>query len=99
MKKISREYTFEATVSLSLDTSYGNIKRENNVLLDCTLGLHNDSSGHYEIYDIETGGESWYAEGTIDFDGMDVVGYDGAFSLPQPIEKKLLELGYSLDKL
>ena len=89
-----QKYEFEATQSLSLGNSFGTIRKEDSVKLQVTVGIKNEHSGWFEIYDIETGGEDWYAEGCLDFDGMDLVGYDGCFSLPDVVIDKLKSLGY-----
>ena len=94
-----QKINFQATTSLRLSNSFGTLKKENDVLLECTLGIKDANYGWFEIYDEETGGESWYAEGGLDFNGMDVVGYDGCFDIPKPIADKLVEIGYSLDEL
>jgi len=93
------KHQFEATIGLSMGNSFGTIKTEDNVKLHCTLGIKDQFSGWFEIYDIKTGGESWYAEGSIDFHHKYVTGYDGCFDLPLPIKEKLVELGYSLEEL
>ncbi len=64
-----------------------------------TVGINDEQGGWFEVYDEESGGEDWYAEGSIDFDGMDVIGYDGCFDLPNVVCDKLEELGYNLDTL
>ena len=92
------EETFKSVQHLSLDTSYGSIKKENDVELEVTVGIKEDGKyGWFEIYDIETGGESWYAEGGLWFDGKTLTDYDGTFSLPKPVEEKLNEWGYNTD--
>ena len=62
-----------------------------------TVGIKNEHDGWFEVYDIETGGDDWYAEGCLDFDGMDLVGYDGCFCLPDVVIDKLKSLGYKDD--
>jgi hypothetical protein len=89
-----QKHNFKATQSLSLGSSFGTIRQEMDVELEVTVGIHDHESGYFEIYDIETGGEDWYAEGCLEFDGMDLVGYDGCFSLPDVVINKLKELGY-----
>ena len=89
-----QKYEFEAIQSLSLGNSFGTIREEDNVKLHVTVGIKNEHDGWFEIYDIETGGEDWYAEGCLDFDGMELVGYDGCFSLPDVVIDKLKSLGY-----
>ena len=88
------QYDFKVTKSLSLENSFGIIKQEEGIEIDVTVGINDEDSGWFELYDVETGGEDWYAEGGIEFDGMDIVGYDGVFELPDFIVNKLVELGY-----
>ena len=89
---------FEATQGLRLSTSYGDVKTEKNVRLDCSINIKGDR-GSFEIYDIKTGGEDWYAEGGLWFKEKELIDYDGVFALPKCIESKLIELEYSLDNL
>lgn len=90
---------FKATESLSMGNSYGTVKKENNIKLDVEINIMDAQQGCFEIYDIKTGGESWYAEGGLWFDGKDLTDYDGVFALPKCIEDKLTEMGYNLDDL
>ena len=62
--------------------------------------------GWYETYDLETGGERFYAEGvletldTSDGDGnkgVALVGYDGCYELPDYIINALEEKGVIID--
>jgi hypothetical protein len=92
-----QQYNFQATQSLSLGNSFGTIKTQKDIILEVTVGIKDEHGGWFEIYDEESGGEEWYAEGCIDFDGMTVVGYDGCFDLPKVVCDKLEELGYTLD--
>jgi len=91
--------TFKSVQHLSLDTSYGSIKKENDVELEVTVGIKEEGTyGWFELYDIESGGEEWYAEGGLWFDGnKNLTDYDGTFSLPKPVEEKLNEWGYNTD--
>jgi len=76
-------YTFEATEHLSLENSFGTLK-EAEVRLQVSVGIHDHGeSGWFELYDEETGGDEWYAEGGLWFDGKELVDYDGVFALPQ----------------
>jgi hypothetical protein len=91
---MAEQYDFKVTKSLSLENSFGTIKQEEDIEIDVTVGINDEDSGWFELYDVETGGEDWYAEGGLEFDGMDIVGYDGVFELPDFIVNKLVELGY-----
>ena len=39
--------------------------------------------------------DGWYIEGGIEFEGMNIVGYDGVFELPDFIINTLVEMGYT----
>lgn len=86
---------FKAIESLSLENSFGTIKEQSGIELWVTIGIREeDGSGWFELFDTETGGEEWYAEGGLWFDGKELTDYDGVFALPVCIIEKLKELGY-----
>ena len=89
---------FIAKESLSLENSFATIKRQNNIELQVTIGIDSER-GWFEIYDIESGGEEWYAEGSLEIQGMAVVGYDGVFALPVCSMEKLEEMGYDVSEI
>jgi hypothetical protein len=95
------EHKFTAKENLSLENSYGTLAQQNDVKLNVTVGIDDlkGQRGWYELYDIETGGEEWYAEGGLWFEGNVLTGYDGMFSLPQFILDKLKELGYDVTEM
>jgi hypothetical protein len=87
-------YTFEAIEHLSLENSFGTLKQEE-VHLQVSVGIHeHGNSGWFEIYDDATGGEEWYAEGGLWFDGKELTDYDGVFSLPKCVIDCLRTHGY-----
>jgi hypothetical protein len=90
---------FIATESLALENSFGTIKEQNDIELQVTIGINSDDYGWFEIYDVETGGDEWYAEGGIWFKGMTIVDYDGVFALPRCIIEKLREMGYDVSEI
>jgi hypothetical protein len=78
-------YNFESIEHLSLENSFGTLKNAE-VKLQVTVGIHEGGqTGWFELYDEETGGEEWYAEGSLTFNGKELVDYDGVFALPQCI--------------
>jgi hypothetical protein len=91
--------TFYTKANLSLQNSYGILAKEDDVELEITIGINSDEYGYFEMYDVETGGENWHAEGGIWFDGKNVIDYDGVFSLPAAIIVKLNELGYNTENV
>ena len=94
------EVNFKTTQTLSLGTSYGTIKTEKNVKVEATIRTREDNPlrGSFEFYDVETGGDTWYAEGGLWFNAKkELTEYDGVFSLPDFILNKLKELGYTIN--
>lgn len=94
-----KKETFRAIESLSLENSFGILKAEDNVTLEVTVGIKSEDYGWFELYDIETGGNKWYAEGGLWFEGKAVTGYDGVFALSTPIINKLKEWGYDVSEV
>jgi hypothetical protein len=90
---------FIATESLSLENSFGTIKEQNDIELQVTIGINSVDYGWFEIYDTESGGDEWYAEGGIWFEGMKIVDYDGVFALPRCIIEKLKEMSYDVSEI
>jgi hypothetical protein len=96
MKKTVR---FEATQGLRMASSYGVTRKEDNVKLEVIIRIRDESRGSFELYDVKSGGEDWYAEGGLWFKGKDLVDYDGVHELPKVVESKIIEMGYCLDNL
>jgi hypothetical protein len=94
-----KQETFQATQGLSLGNSFGTIKTENNVLLEVTVGIKSDDYGWFELYDLETGGEDWYAEGSLQIEDNAITGYDGVFELSTVVIDKLKEWGYECSEV
>ena len=90
------EITFKTVASLQLENSFTVLNQENDVNLECTIGINElKGTGYFELYDEETGGDNWYAEGGLWFNDKDLVEYDGVFNLPDFIIDKIVELGYN----
>jgi hypothetical protein len=90
---------FDAKQSLQLENSFTILKSENDIKLHVTVGINNDEYGWFEFYDIETGGDEWYAEGGLWFKDGELTMYDGVFALPDFILDKLVELGKNVDEI
>jgi len=95
-KQIPTKETFQAITSLSLDNSFGTLKKQKDVELEVTIGIKDEDYGYFEFYDIESGGEEWYAEGGLVIDNGTIIDYDGVFALPPFITDKLKEMGYDV---
>ena len=66
---------------------------------EVTVAINNPTYGWFELYDIETGGDEWYAEGGLWLEGNVVTEYDGVFALPPAITDKLKEWGYDVSEV
>lgn len=83
------------TEDLALENSFGTIRQENGIEMNITVRMQpNKNYGSFEMYDEETGGEEWYAEGGLWFEGKELVDYDGVFALSPSIIQILEENGY-----
>jgi hypothetical protein len=94
-----KQETFQATQGLSLENSFGTIRTEDNVLLEVTVGIKSEDYGWFELYDLESGGENWYAEGSLQIEDKAIVGYDGVFELSQVVIDKLKEWKYDTSEI
>jgi hypothetical protein len=92
------EIKFQATESLRMENSFGTIREQDQIILSVTIGINDDGDyGCFELFDDATGGDDWYAEGGLWFDGKELTDYDGVFGLPLCIIEKLEELGYDAE--
>lgn len=96
---MEKKVRFKATQSLALENSFMTVKEQKDVELNITINIFDAERGSFELYDEETEGEEWYAEGGLWFNGKDLIDYDGVFALPKVIEDKLTEMGYNLEDL
>ena len=99
MKKIADfNENFEAIKGLSLETSYGRIRSEKDVVISINIGYTAEKDyGYFELYDVETGGDKWYAEGGLWFENEELYDYDGVFELPPFIWEHLEKKGFNVD--
>ena len=98
-------HSFKHTLPfVSMRTAYDvDLDAEKNVEMDTSVSIDPDHQygGWYETYDLESGGERFYAEGVLevyfDEDGPRLTGYDGCFELPEYITDALEERGVIID--
>ena len=68
--------------------------------IDVEIGC-NKEGGWYEVYDVETGGDEYYAEGYLEIEDVGgkptLTGYDGCFELLECVTKAVEEQGVTLD--
>lgn len=89
--------TFYKTTNLCMENSFGSYKHTQAVQMEFTIGIIDTNRGYFELSDIETGGENWYAEGGLWFDDKRLIDYDGVFNLPYQIVNELENMGYNVE--
>ena len=102
MKKFQE--TFDTLVEqVRNENSFGTIDSADGVTMCTTIWVDPERErGWFETYDAVSGGSYFHAEGSLDFytdeDGqLTLSGYDGCFSLPDYIIRKLEEHGVKDD--
>jgi hypothetical protein len=91
------EERFIAQANLQMENSFAVLKEQRDIDIDVTIGIKDETYGWFEFYDVETGGEEWYAEGGLWFKGKELTDYDGVFDLPDFIKDRLLRMGYDVE--
>ena len=99
-------HSFKHTLPfVSMRTAYDvDVDAAKDVEMDTSVSIDPDHQygGWYETYDLETGGDRFYAEGILEVywdDNGDVrlTGYDGCFELPEYITDALESKGVTID--
>ena len=98
---MKREYnnkeTFVVESPVKLETVYAVIDSSPKEELEITVAVSDkDRYGYFEILDIETEGERFYANGGLWFVGTKLTDYDGVFQLSDHVSNKLKEWGYDV---
>ena len=92
------EKQFRKLMYVGYETSMSpHINREKKVM-EYNVGWNKDEErGWFEMYDEESGGEDYYAEGMLEFDENKLVGYDGVFDLDENIIDCVKEMGANIN--
>ena len=99
MKETIKQETFQVTLpNICWENSFGTFGASKNVLCEFNVGIKDEGYGYFEFYDLETGGERYYAEGGLWFLNGLLTDYDGVCELPEQIISKLKEWGYTVDE-
>lgn len=92
--------TFKVNTPVALETSYAVIDKSDDEEMEITVGVDDEKQyGFFEMYDTKTGGERFYAEGGLWFDGKTLIDYDGVFCISEHVLTKLKELGYDVSDM
>jgi len=82
-------------VDLYEENSFGITREKNAVKTKFTVCIKADDYGWFEI----DGGNDWYAEGGLWFEGKTLTDYDGVFNLSDVIIGLLEEKGFNCDEV
>jgi hypothetical protein len=98
-KEKQKTYNKLTTEHLTLENSFGILREETEVQLNCTVGIKDHTYGWFEYYDEKTGGDEWHAEGGLWFENYKVTDYDGVFCLTQGVIELLKENGFDTSEV
>ena len=73
------------------------INREKKVMVYNVGWDKEEELGWFEMYDEESGGDDYYAEGSLYFDENTLVDYDGVFSLSDDVIECIKSMGGKVD--
>jgi hypothetical protein len=93
---MKQTFEFQVKRNMISQNSFGIVDSCNDVVLNVSIGINSPTYGWFEFYDIESGGSEWYAEGSLNFENRELIGYDGVYCLSDFIVDKLEELGYNV---
>lgn len=88
------EKSFKKVMYVGWETSMSpHIEREKKTM-EYTVGWNKEEGrGWFEIYDEESGGNDYYAEGGLWFDKNELTDYDGVFSLDENVVECIKDWG------
>ena len=92
------EKQFKKSMYVGYETSMSpHINREKKVMEYNVSWNKDEERGWFEMYDEESGGEDYYAEGMLEFYRNELVGYDGVFSLDENIVDCVKKMGANIN--
>tara|TARA_R100001377_G_scaffold82537_1_gene63020 strand:- start:142 stop:456 length:315 start_codon:yes stop_codon:yes gene_type:complete len=98
MKKL--EESFKKVRYIGWETSMSPIVEREKKTMKYQVGWNEEEErGWFEMYDEESGGEDYYAEGCLEFTGKVLDGYDGVFSLDEEVVNRLEKMGADVKQM
>lgn len=82
-----------------MENSFGIVRKADDVEMEITVRLPSNHYASFEMYDTETGGDEWYAEGGLWFTENTLTDYDGVFALSPVVLQILEENGYDVEEM
>ena len=98
MSKLEKSFKKVRYVGWERSTS-PTIEREKKTMQYHVGWIKDEDRGWFEMYDEESGGEDYHAEGGLEFTNNVLDGYDGVFSLDEEIVECLEEMGADVKEM
>jgi len=95
MRQPIRSATIRVKRHPRMESSHGVTDSERNVIIDIKVSLLEPDYGCFELWDLETGGVRWYAEGGLWFDEDGLVDYDGVACIDDAVLEIVRSWGFS----
>lgn len=80
------------------ENSVGMMGDPKEVTLDVLVWIDKNDAG-FELYDVETGGDEFHAEGMLEIENGVLYGYDGVFELCKEVLDVLKEMDIDITKI
>jgi len=94
------EKSFKKVRYIGWETSMSPIVEREKKTMKYQVGWNEEEErGWFEMYDEESGGEDYYAEGCLEFTGKVLDGYDGVFSLDEEVVNRLEKMGADVKQM
>lgn len=89
------EEKFQIERNMGKMNSFGPVGERKTVMMQVSVKVNEATNyGCYELYDIESAGDQFYAEGGLWFKEKNLIDYDGIYALPDFIVEKLRDNGF-----
>mgnify|MGYP003648730953 CR=1 FL=1 len=94
--EVKIDWLFDIERNCGRENSFGSVGARKTVMLRVNIKVNPETEyGSFEFYDLETGGEDFYAEGGLWFNGRELIDFDGIFDLPDFIQDALSDEGFT----
>ena len=96
----TKNETFAVIVpTIKWENTFGAIRSDNYVEMEFKISIiPEENCGYFFMKDLKTGGDKYFGDGNLKFDGNKLTDFDGVYNISEIIIDKLKEWGYVIDK-
>lgn len=94
---VNGKLSFYETMDVRVETAFSTIDQQDGVEIKINIYFKDSKPKAFELFDVDTEGGRFHAEGQLVMKGDRLVDYDGVFNLSHSIINKLKELGFKID--